>query len=218
MWDYPRPPAVRPCDHRVRVEWAGEVLADSIHALRVLETSHPPTIYIPPADVRLSLLIASDAGPTWCEFKGEARYLDAVVASQPAPAVAWSYAAPTAGYEACATTSRSIPGAWTPRGLMTNACKHSRATSTEDGSPAIWSARSKARLAPATGSDSAHAKLAALDDPISRPAPACPLTTRRCLSSPVSRAPGDGLQNLPVYPCSAPQRAGSSPRRDGTRI
>jgi uncharacterized protein (DUF427 family) len=44
VWDYPRPPAVRACDRRVRVEWAGEVLADSMKALRVLETSHPPTI------------------------------------------------------------------------------------------------------------------------------------------------------------------------------
>jgi Domain of unknown function (DUF427) len=30
-------------------ELAGEVLADSTRALRVLETSHPPTIYLPPA-------------------------------------------------------------------------------------------------------------------------------------------------------------------------
>jgi uncharacterized protein (DUF427 family) len=56
VWDYPRPPAITRCDRRVRVEWADEVLADSIHALWVLETSHPPTIYIPPADVRLDLL------------------------------------------------------------------------------------------------------------------------------------------------------------------
>jgi hypothetical protein len=61
VWDYPRPPAVAPCDRQVRIEWAGEVLADSTHALRVLETSHPPTIYIPPTDVRLSLLTGSDA-------------------------------------------------------------------------------------------------------------------------------------------------------------
>ena len=46
VWDYPRPPAVKACERRVRVEWAGEVLADSIRALRVLETTHPPTIYI----------------------------------------------------------------------------------------------------------------------------------------------------------------------------
>ena len=94
MWDYPRPPVVKPCHRGVRVEWAGEVLADSTDALRVLETSHPPTIYIPPSDVRLSLLTASDTRPTSCEFKGEARYLDAIVTGHRAHAVAWSYPAP----------------------------------------------------------------------------------------------------------------------------
>jgi len=110
VWDYPRPPAVSPCERRVRVEWAGEVLADSIHALRVLETSHPPTIYIPPAEVRLGLLTGSDVGPTWCEFKGQARYLDAIVAGRRAKAVAWSYAHPTAGYEALREHIAFYPG------------------------------------------------------------------------------------------------------------
>jgi uncharacterized protein (DUF427 family) len=86
------------------------VLADSIQALRVLETSHPPTIYIPPADVRLDLLTASDAGSTWCEFKGEARYLDGLVAGARAHAVAWSYAAPTVGYEALRDHVAFYPG------------------------------------------------------------------------------------------------------------
>lgn len=99
VWDYPRPPAVSPCERRVRAEFAGEVVADSIRALRVLETSHPPTIYIPPDDVQLSLLAPSDAGTTWCEFKGGAHYLDAIVGGRRAHAVAWSYAAPSAGYE-----------------------------------------------------------------------------------------------------------------------
>ena len=79
VWDYPRPPAVVPCKRRVRIELAGEVLADSTRALRVLETSHPPTIYIPLADVREQLLAESDARPTWCEYKGAARYLDAII-------------------------------------------------------------------------------------------------------------------------------------------
>jgi uncharacterized protein (DUF427 family) len=86
------------------------VLADSTLALRVLETSHPPTIYIPPADVRLGLLTASDAGATWCEFKGDARYLDAIVAGRQARTVAWSYAAPTAGYEALQDHVAFYPG------------------------------------------------------------------------------------------------------------
>ena len=67
VWEYPRPPAVVPCQRRVRVELAGEMLADSTRALRVLETSHPPTIYIPLTDVRRDLLAESDARSTWCE-------------------------------------------------------------------------------------------------------------------------------------------------------
>src|SRR5688572_11568624 len=67
VWDYPRPPAVEPCRSRVRVELGGELLADSTRALRVLETSHPPTIYIPPGDVRMEFLPPSAARSTWCE-------------------------------------------------------------------------------------------------------------------------------------------------------
>jgi uncharacterized protein (DUF427 family) len=99
VWDYPRPPAVVPCARRVKVELGGEVLSDSTDALRVLETSHPPTIYIPPADVRLDLLIESGARSTWCEFKGAARYLDAVVRGRRFPTVGWRYPNPSPGYE-----------------------------------------------------------------------------------------------------------------------
>ena len=51
VWAYPRPPALLPCTRRVRVELGGVVVADSTAALRILETSHPPAIYVPPADV-----------------------------------------------------------------------------------------------------------------------------------------------------------------------
>lgn len=110
VWDYPRPPGVTPCERRVRVEVAGEVLAESIRALRVLETSHPPTVYIPPVDVQVGLLVVSDTGATWCEFKGAARYLDAVVDARRVKAVAWSYPNPTAGYEALRDHVAFYPG------------------------------------------------------------------------------------------------------------
>ncbi len=100
VWEYPRPPAVVPCKRRVRVEKAGEVLAESTRALRVLETSHPPTIYVPPADVRLELLEEIVARSTWCEFKGAARYLDATVDGRRFAAVAWFYPNPMPEYEA----------------------------------------------------------------------------------------------------------------------
>jgi uncharacterized protein (DUF427 family) len=93
VWDYPRPPAVEPCTRHVRVELGGLVLADSEHALRVLETSHPPAIYVPPQHVQG--LVTSRARPTFCEFKGIARYWDAGGVH----AVAWSYPRPSPGYE-----------------------------------------------------------------------------------------------------------------------
>src|SRR3954447_20323466 len=75
VWDYPRPPAVVPCERRVRVELGGETVADSTRALRVLETSHPPVIYIPRDDVHVALE-PSRGRSTWCEFKGRAEYLE----------------------------------------------------------------------------------------------------------------------------------------------
>ncbi len=110
VWEYPRPPAVEPCRRRVRIELGGEVIADSDRALRVLETSHPPTIYLPPQDVRGELLQRSDRRETWCEFKGTARYLDAVVGGRRYAAVAWTYRRPSAGYEALADHIAFYPG------------------------------------------------------------------------------------------------------------
>ena len=110
VWDYPRPPAVVPCEARVRVELGGETLADSTRALRVLETSHPPTLYIPREDVRSDLLGDSRARPTMCEFKGAARYLDAIVGDRRTRAVAWTYPDPTPRYEALRDHVAFFPG------------------------------------------------------------------------------------------------------------
>jgi uncharacterized protein (DUF427 family) len=100
VWDYPRPPVVEPCPRHVRVDLAGQTLADSHRALRVLETSHPPTIYVAPDDVRRDLLVPSRQRHSWCEFKGEAVYLDALIADQRFEAVAWMYPQTSPGYEA----------------------------------------------------------------------------------------------------------------------
>jgi uncharacterized protein (DUF427 family) len=110
VWDYPRPPAVEPCARRVRLELGGELIADSTSALRVLETSHPPTIYLPPGDVRRDLLSASDARSTWCEFKGAARYFDVSVGERHVHALAWSFPEPTPGYEALRDHLAFYPG------------------------------------------------------------------------------------------------------------
>jgi uncharacterized protein (DUF427 family) len=110
VWDYPRPPAVTSCRPRVRLELAGEVLAESVRALRVLETSHPPTVYVPPEDVRDDLLAAAGVRSTWCEFKGVASYFDAIVGERCVRTVGWTYRDPSPGYEALRDHVAFYPG------------------------------------------------------------------------------------------------------------
>jgi uncharacterized protein (DUF427 family) len=94
VWDYPRPPRLERCSERVRVVFAGRSIADSTTAFRVLETSHPPTFYIPPSDVRIELLVPT-THQTWCEWKGQAQYWMLRVGSEESPRAVWSYADPT---------------------------------------------------------------------------------------------------------------------------
>jgi uncharacterized protein (DUF427 family) len=99
VWDYPRPPALEPVGRRVRVELGGVVIADSARALRVLETSHPPTIYIPPEDLAPGHFTAT-SGSSLCEWKGRASYLDVAAGDRRELRAAWYYPRPVAAYAA----------------------------------------------------------------------------------------------------------------------
>ena len=99
VWDYPRPPRVESTPKRIRVEFAGELIADTRRAFRVLETSHPPVYYIPPEDVRAECLEPSPRR-SWCEWKGEARYYSVVTPDKIAADAAWKYLEPRPGFEA----------------------------------------------------------------------------------------------------------------------
>jgi len=98
VWDYPRPPRVEASQKPVRVEFAGEVIAETTRAYRVLETSHPPVFYIPLEDVRGEFLRPSRRR-TYCEFKGEAGYYDLVAGGREVREAAWYYPEPSARYE-----------------------------------------------------------------------------------------------------------------------
>ena len=98
VWDYPRPPRVEDVHSRVQISVAHIVLADTLGAKRVLETSHPPVYYIPPDDIRMEYL-RSSPGSTWCEWKGQADYYDLVLDDQLIPRVAWAYLRPRSGFE-----------------------------------------------------------------------------------------------------------------------
>ena len=98
VWDYPRPPRAEPSSERVVIRFGGEVIADTTAALRVLEESHPPAYYLPrSAFVDGALLPAP--GISYCEFKGEARYLSISAGGDLMESAAWHYPVPQPGYE-----------------------------------------------------------------------------------------------------------------------
>ena len=99
VWDFPRPPRLEPVGERVRIEFAGEVIADTLHALRVCETASPPTYYVPRSDVRSGALVPCP-GASMCEWKGRASYWTVRSGGAEAPAAAWSYEQPTSAFSA----------------------------------------------------------------------------------------------------------------------
>ncbi len=99
VWDYPRPPRLERTDKHLRVIFNGTLIAETRNALRVLETSHPPTYYFPPEDVQRQYLQPIERR-TFCEYKGAAAYYSVVVGEKRAVAAAWYYPAPNPAYAA----------------------------------------------------------------------------------------------------------------------
>jgi uncharacterized protein (DUF427 family) len=97
---YPRPPALEPVPQRLLIRHGGVVAADTRRALRVLETHHAPSYYLPPGDI--SAVLRPVAGTSFCEWKGVARYFDVVTEAKTALRAAWCYDRPTAGFAALA--------------------------------------------------------------------------------------------------------------------
>ncbi len=98
MWDFPRPPAVRPAGVRVRVVHGGIVVADSLSALMICETAHAPAYYVPAEDLRPGAIVPNGHA-TWCEFKGQAEYGDLRVGTSVVPDACWWYPRPDRRYE-----------------------------------------------------------------------------------------------------------------------
>ncbi|MCV7346796.1 DUF427 domain-containing protein [Mycolicibacterium rhodesiae] len=94
VWDYPRPPRLEPFAGTITVELGGRVIASTTRSWRVLETSHPPTYYLPREAFEDGVLRAAP-GASMCEWKGQARYYDLVAGDTVASRAAWTYPRPT---------------------------------------------------------------------------------------------------------------------------
>ena len=101
VWDFPRPPQLSFDAREVLVRWAGVEVARTRRAVRVLETAHPPSFYLPWDDVARAYFQPAP-GSSFCEWKGPARYWSLVDGNRYLPRVAWSYPQPLAGAEALA--------------------------------------------------------------------------------------------------------------------
>ena len=101
VWDFPRPPALEPESRPIRVVVAGRTIAQTTRAWKVLETSHPPTYYLPHAALDQEVFVPT-VKRSFCEWKGRAAYFDLVVDGKRIQAAAWTYPDPTAPFAAIA--------------------------------------------------------------------------------------------------------------------
>ncbi len=99
VWDYPRPPRLEKTSKSIQVYFNGVCIIDTQSAYRVLETSHPPSYYLPPADIQMQYFQPA-AGRSICEWKGQANYYSIVVGDKVAERVAWAYPRPTRDFAA----------------------------------------------------------------------------------------------------------------------
>lgn len=99
VWDFPRPPCVALDGREVTVALGTVRIARTRRALRLMETASPPTWYLPRADVQMGLLLPAP-GASFCEWKGEARYLSVVTTAGRLDAAVWWYPEPSPGFEA----------------------------------------------------------------------------------------------------------------------
>lgn len=110
VWDYPRPPRWDVETQPVEVWFGGERIARTDAAIRVLETSHPPTYYLPP-DAFVAGTLRPAPGSSQCEWKGVATYLDLVSGFHVASRAAWTYPSPTEAFTALTDHVSLYPGA-----------------------------------------------------------------------------------------------------------
>ena len=83
----------------ITVELGGKTIASTTRSWRVLETSHPPTYYLPRDAFFAEGVLRETSASSWCEWKGKASYYDLVTEKRVAPKAAWSYLNPSPGFE-----------------------------------------------------------------------------------------------------------------------
>ena len=87
------PITIEPTLQRVRVTWQGHVIADTTHALTLREARYPDALYVPRAEVDMSLLTPTEHR-TYCPFKGDCSYFSLPASDDRGANAVWSYEKP----------------------------------------------------------------------------------------------------------------------------
>jgi uncharacterized protein (DUF427 family) len=93
------PITIDPSPSRIVVTVAGKVVADSRKALALREATYPAALYIPRADVDMTLLERT-THTTYCPFKGDCSYYSIPAGGERSQNAVWSYEAPYAAVAA----------------------------------------------------------------------------------------------------------------------
>ncbi len=104
---------IAPNPKRVRVTFAGRVVADTTRALTLKETTYAPVQYIPREDVDMALLMRTDHA-SHCPYKGDASYYSVQVGDRTAVNAVWSYEQPFPAMAPIAGHVAFYPTASTP--------------------------------------------------------------------------------------------------------
>lgn len=79
--------------NRVRVRFAGQIIADTQRALTLAEAGYRPVFYIPREDVEMTALEAS-SHRSYCPYKGDASYFTISADGRRAENAVWTYETP----------------------------------------------------------------------------------------------------------------------------
>ncbi len=90
------PIAISPISERVRVVWRGRAIGDSARAVELREAGYRPVVYVPRADMDMSMLERSDRVTT-CPYKGQANYYSITDGKVRDDNAVWAYEAPIEG-------------------------------------------------------------------------------------------------------------------------
>jgi uncharacterized protein (DUF427 family) len=97
--EFPRPPAIEAVERRLLIVLGGQTIADAPGGWAILETTHPPTYYLP-ATAFIEGAVMPSKRHSFCEWKGNADYVSLSGGGRVARDAGWTYPAPTAAYAA----------------------------------------------------------------------------------------------------------------------